>query len=319
VGGIYRFSGRVTLPAIFISLVLVLVGAAVGGPLSGLASFHLGNLVTGMLSIEFPIPLIGELATILQLVPALVLVLVVAGAAAGSARLTHIRSPLVVAVLGLSGGVLGHYVGWSVWLALTFAESGLTTFDFLAPALFAEGVVAAAERQLTIFGMTTTFFNWIAWLAEGGVVVGLSVFVSRNLFAERPFCEPCGRWFTQVEEGRWFVADPDMEAVKNVLVGGHGEPLDLFVPIPVADVASGPAESGRFYRADLEYCSNCLESCTIDVEVVDFEPNGDAGGSGFKKHKTELIENLLVTGRQMQRLLNPDYTLDGDPEAAEPA
>jgi len=122
----------------------------------------------------------------------------------------------------------------------------------------------------------------IVWIAEAGIMVGLSTIAGLSSVMQTPFCEIHECWLDEekkIDKLDIFARPQDIAAFKN----GDIAPLEQARPrVPAA---------GQFARLTLKYSSRCEDYCAFTVANVTVTPDKDGK---MKEKVTELMTNLWV-------------------------
>jgi hypothetical protein len=304
-GRFYQHSGKIPRTAIPKALIVLIPSAIIIGFLYGVVSFWTGRLA----SLIAPVPFIGGLSWIINLLPLGIFAVAIAVVANQVGQARSVRSPTMVALLSVGTACFAYYVSWAAWLACIMSQAtdaGLfaSTVNLLGPRyLWAFVNLTAMARPLEFYFSLPKELNWVVWAIEALLVLGVAWIIARGVAVDRPFCEDCGKWFTQEDDACWFEGTPNPDELLSGLSEDSKEPLDLLTPmISPEESPDGPQQ---LYKADLEYCPDCGKACTMDIVHVDWQFDDEKKSKDkreLKKSETPLIENLWVTPEHFARI-----------------
>jgi hypothetical protein len=135
----------------------------------------------------------------------------------------------------------------------------------------------------------------IFWIAEAGVIVGLSAYLPCKMIKAMPFCENHGFWLDKekkIEKLDAFVLPDQIAAFK----AGDVQPLEQ-------SKARVPG-AGRFARLTLKYHPECHDFCTLSVANVTMTT--DKKGNP-KEASQEIMTNLLVPKSMFEYVENLEH------------
>lgn len=312
-GRYYAHSGVIPKTSIPVALTFLIPVSVLLGTVYGLGSYWTGGLATGFTTVIAQIPIIDKIpyiggiialiSYVLNFIPIILLIYAVILISGSICRSQNIRNPAVSIYLGLITVSLAHYIGWVWWIAATnpfdnpMPGAGLVEpFKdlLLRPQDLWSEIQEAAKRPIIINGFELyTWFNWIIWFLELVLLTGGVWFMGHDHMTDRPYCEKCHRWFTQENGSCWFETTLDHYSLRKAFEESQKEPLDVLAPAPPEAIQAFLEATGKYYRADLEYCPNCNQACTIDITEIWREPAEEAGK--FEESETSIVENLWVT------------------------
>lgn len=240
----YKHSGRFTPIGLVLALAAALIAAA-----------PLGWLYTWLMMVT-TYQKLRALETIIF--GALVGVAAGYGCVAGK-----VRNNAVAAGIGALGGIVGHYVGWAVFIQRMFAlENKVISAVDLATHPAAMWHIAVIFNQYGTWteensSPTTGVMLWIIWAVEALTVIAMATFVAYAISDNRPFCETCGRW-ADSEPAQFFQMTVGKEQFKALLLSGD-----------FATLAKIPRATAKFahYKVEQHRCLSCNNLNTVSVAI----------------------------------------------------
>ncbi len=209
-------------------------------------------------------------------------------------RGAKVRNGVVFGAAALLVTAVAFYGHWAAWLGIFSRESGL---DIMASDVAQQpGAMWAAILEINATGAWSLFgieFSgtplWGIWALEGAIIVGGGFLIAFGAFVDVPFCERCGSWCKKHPNvARVWHADP--AAVVKAFESRDFETLQSFETVPHSK------EVGRWFECDVETCSTCGETNTLDVSLVQAGKDNDGDVS---KDETEILSNLLLTKEEV--------------------
>ena len=210
-------------------------------------------------------------------------------------RGAKLRNGFVFGVVALLITAVAFYGHWAAWVGIVLRASDVevTAVDIaLQPrAMWGTILDINAGGAWSIFGVDVSGIPlWVVWLLEAGIVFGLSLVIGYDMFSDVPFCEKCESWckkHTNVARVRHGDAAAVVEAFEN---------RDLDALRSFEAVAPGP-EVGDWFECDVETCSDCGATSTLDVSIVVATKNEKGEVS---KDTTSVVSNLLLTTQEVE-------------------
>jgi hypothetical protein len=190
-----------------------------------------------------------------------------------------------------------YYAHWASYLALAVSKSGasVTMFEAVTSpitvlstvwSLLSEGVWELFDVEIKGIPLL------IIWGIEGGIILALGRLLPLHNFEDTPFCETCQRWCKKDENVVRFRSD-ETDGVLTMLRDGDLERLAAVDRVPLT------AEEGGWLQCDIESCSQCRETITLDVHTV----HGSRNRKGeVSKRSTQVISNQRLTPNDAAKL-----------------
>jgi hypothetical protein len=260
----YKHSGAIPIGAVVLILVAGLITVVVGGVIYSFAIVYI------------PIVYVSVLLTFGY--GALI------GAVVGWAALAgKLRNNFILTSLALLFGALGLYAAWGMdTLARIGLEVGLLGFHPLILWGYMGYFYENGSWGLTEGEAVTGPLLAAVWLAEGLIILGMSLVVARAWGTKLPFCERCDQWTTQEQGVLYFAADPQDLRWQRVQMGDL-QAIDEFKP--------GVGDEGSGVRLDLASCPSCREGGFLTAQAVTFTV--DQNGALSEK-TTPVFTHLVI-------------------------
>lgn len=214
-----------------------------------------------------------------------VLITVGAGFAIGlavsySAKIGKVRNRFVSTAIATICGLIAIYVAWAVWLNI-FLETD--AINWSPGNVIASMIIISDFGAWEVFGTTPTGLPLFGiWLAEAGIIVGVSAFIARQNTAVVPFCEDCQKWAKEVivTEQLEYVENPE-ELKKQLETGNINGLLE----------APKSSTTRRFSSVIVHSCEGCQDKhhLTVSRTIVTLDDDGK------DESETEVVlENLII-------------------------
>ncbi len=198
-------------------------------------------------------------------------------------KFAKVRNGPVALLTGLAVGFCASYLSWNGYVHAMIDD---------APVLLVPGQLWRLMKFLYENGSWGIGFSSnspvtgiplaVVWLAEAGIIIGISTVVAYNAVAKIPFCERHECWLDEekkIDKLDAFVLPDQIAAFR----AGNIAPLEQARPRVPA--------SGSFARLILRHSARCEEYCALSIENVSVSVDKD----GKQKEKTEpVMTNLLV-------------------------
>ena len=197
-----------------------------------------------------------------------------------------------VALLITAVAFYGHWAA-SVGIVLRASDVDIMAMDVaLQPRAMWGTILDINEAGAwSIFGIDFSGIPlWVVWFLEAGIVFVLSIVIGQSMFVDVPFCEKCESWckkHTNVAR----VRDADPAAVVQAFESRDLDALRSFESVPP------DLEVGEWFECDVETCSACGATSTLDVSMVVATQNDKGEAS---KDTTSVVSNLLLTKQEVE-------------------
>jgi hypothetical protein len=223
----------------------------------------------------------------------------IGGAVGYVAKLGHVRSRLMPAMVAVVCGLVGLYVAWGAdALARVGIPGGGDAFDAFRPELlmaymkffFENGFWAighgVGNNQQMVSGIPLA----IVWLAEAGIIVGVAAFASWATLGKLVYCEHCEQWARSQKDVQRLTLGVS-EAVLAEIAAGDLRPLDAW---PRAN----PADQ-FFIRLNLDFCDGCENSNYLTMErvVTQIDKKGKT-----QQVVTPIVKRMLIDNADVPRV-----------------
>jgi hypothetical protein len=239
-------------------------------PLTGLMLAMLAGLATAIvLGVAYAFAVVYIPILYLNMLLSMGFGAAIGGAVGYAAKLGHVRSRLMPAMVAVVCGLVGLYIAWG---ADALARRGppqngdaIDAFrpemiqvhieDFYKNGFWAIGHRVGNNNQQPVTGIVLV----VVWLAEAGIIVGVAAFVAWVTLGNLVYCEHCENWArSQKDVKRLTLSVPDGVIAK--VAAGDLSPLDAW---PMAN----PADQ-FFIRLNLDFCDGCEKSNYLTMERV---------------------------------------------------
>jgi hypothetical protein len=232
------------------------------------------------------------------------------------ARIGKIRDNFIVTAYSFVMSCIGLYFAWGADLIARLGfDLGFHSFE---PTVIYKYIVWFYENGTWGIGHgvgnqgqvnnITGIFLLIIWLAEAGLVIGITIGTARKILSSRPFCEYCNQW-TGIEKGvRKLSLQGADEALKRLLTG------DL---TSLGDFTRSVGEAA-YLQLDLAACSTCSQSNFLTLQTIQHEV--DKEGKTTVNKKT-ILQHLILEPHEvpMVRDAGKDPPAIAEPEALKQA
>lgn len=212
-----------------------------------------------------------------------------------SSRAAHVRNTMITGIMGLFAAALGMYVAWAFDGTARFGGDEVPVL--LNPVLLKEYIAVFYENGFWGFGRGNANATvsgiplGLIWLAEAGIVIGLSFLISTGFASDHPYCEACQRWTDRTEGFCKLTPPTDDDTVVEQLVAGDLNVLNRF--------QRSPENAAAFLRIDTAQCPDCSQCNWVTISLAQITVDKDG------KENTSvdaLVSNMLVTDSEMERL-----------------
>jgi hypothetical protein len=206
-----------------------------------------------------------------------------------------IRNVWVIGLLGLGGGLLADYLGWSEWVYYPFEESyGAAAHTYSIAQIFAFAKEFASERGYVMVTGTEIrgFLLWAAWVLEFLTVVGMCVWLSVLVWASMGyFCERCRRW----TDGEFVLAglqnvpscDISPRAVR------HGDLSGIF------GLGWSTPKDRASLKVRVDHCTGCKQLNVLNLFRV--QTGKDKEGKARTAERV-MVSDVMITAEEFEQL-----------------
>lgn len=211
-------------------------------------------------------------------------------------RLSKCRSRLSSIIYGIFTGLLGVYVSWCAFIYVIFSKDGipLDLLDFLRNPTF----VFETANLLSIDGYFSLFGSsvkggllWFIWIVEAIGILGAGALGGLAVIHEEVFCEDCNRWAKDLNFDLRLAIE-NKEVAKEIIENNIEKLLDF-------DKIENP--NSEHIRVNLHQCPNCLNTNTIDIDLITYEKNN----KGEVKEKNEDFSKVyMLSPNQINSFIN---------------
>ena len=266
----------------FAAIVAALVGAAVLAIIYGVAVVYLPKIGYVKLVLIFGCLMVVGFA------------FAVGGLTGALLKWARVRSPAMIALVGLLAAAAALYVSWVTWETLVMARFG---YEVVPHKLLArpDGVWSVArminDTGTIVYGNEETPirgpFLWVLWAVEAALVLGIASQVPVRMLRHLSFCEPCDRWCDK-HQGVLSVNYGDEAALKSRL---ERKDFAAFRELGAADM-----DAAHRFRVDLDDCHRCGQTHLLSVFRIDVTYK-----QGNRQEKAvRVLDRLRLTGAEAQ-------------------
>ena len=211
-------------------------------------------------------------------------------------RLSKCRSKGSSIIYGIITGLFGVYASWCAFLYVMFRKENLPVelLEFmLSPSLVFEMAKSlSVDGYYTLFGTTVNgWFLWFFWIVEAIGIIGAGAIGGLTVMHEEIFCEDCNRWAEDLNFDLRINAK-GYAAIENQIKGDVMKLLDYPMTEKILE---------EHLKINIHRCSKCLNTTTIDVDLMTYETNEKGE---VKEEKEDYSSVYILSTNQFNLFLN---------------
>ena len=211
-------------------------------------------------------------------------------------HLSKCRSKGSSIIYGIVTGIFGVYASWCAFLYVMFRKEDLPME--LLDLMLSPSYVYEIAQSLSVVGYFTLFgasvkggFLWFIWIVEAIGIIGAGALGGLAVMHEEIFCEDCNRWAEDIDFNLRLAIE-DKEVTKNQIKGDVMKLLDYPMTEKILE---------EHLKINIHRCSKCLNTTTIDVDLMTYETNEKGE---VKEEKEDYSSVYILSTNQFNLFLN---------------
>jgi hypothetical protein len=217
----------------------------------------------------------------------------VGAAVACGAKIGKLRNMTLAMALGGLVGLIAVYFAWAFDPKARFPQEVVGPFWSL-DAIFAYMKFGYEEGFWSIGrgggAAVTGPFLAAVWIAEAGLIIGISAWAVKLMLGEQPFCEETNQW-TKTEKGVARLSLENDEQIQDKLqqlLAGN---------IPALNEFFRTGANSNHLQLDVATCADCPTCKFLTVRMIQYAVNKKGE---VEKQESKLLVNMYVTPTELE-------------------